>query len=467
MTGAAKTGDTIFALATAPGRAGIAVVRVSGPDAAAALTALAGALPAPRFAARAQFRDPKSGETLDDGLCLWFPAPASFTGEDVAEFHIHGGRAALDGVAAALGRVAGLRPAEPGEFTRRGFENGKMDLTEAEALADLVAAETAAQRRQALRQLDGELGRLFEGWRWGLIRALAHFEAAIDFPEEDLPDDIDIETKHYILGLVDEVSQYLDDNRRGERLRDGVYIAILGAANVGKSSLLNALARRDAAIVSAHAGTTRDVIEVHLDLGGYPVVVADTAGLREAGDEVEREGVARALDRAAHADLRLVVFDAAAHAIDPAAAALLEGAENGALAVVNKIDLVAGAPPGSIGGHPALAISVQTGAGMAELLAAVEARVADLLEGAGAGAALSLTRLRHRKALEDCVAALARAAGGLEQDGPARVDPVPEGSPELVAEDLRLATRALGRITGRVDVEDVLDVIFRDFCIGK
>ena len=481
MTGAAMTGETIFARATAPGRAGMAVIRVSGPAAAAALKALTGTLPAPRYAARARFRDPESGEALDDGLCLWFPAPGSFTGEDVAEFHIHGGRAALTGVAGALGRVAGLRPAEPGEFTRRGFENGKMDLTEAEALADLVDAETTAQRRQALRQLDGELGRLFEGWRDGLVRALAHFEAAIEFPEDELPDNIVTEMRYYILGLCDKISQYLDDNRRGERLRDGVHIAILGPPNVGKSSLLNALARRDAAIVSADAGTTRDVIEVHLDLGGYPVVVADTAGLREAGDEVEREGVARALARAADADLRLVVFDASAPpaaAMDPAAARLLEDTGRAALAVVNKIDLVDGAVARTIAGHQALAISVRTGAGLPELLAAVEARVADLLEGGSAsGGALPLTRLRHRTALEDCVAALARAAHGLEQegleqeglagDGLAQVDPGPEGSPELVAEDLRLATRALGRITGRVDVEDVLDVIFREFCIGK
>ena len=450
------TAGTIFALASAQGRAGVAVIRVSGPDAAAALESLSGNVPPPRHAARARFRDPDSGESLDDGLCLWFPAPASFTGEDVAEFHIHGGRAAIAAMVGALGRLPGLRPAEPGEFTRRGFENGKMDLTEAEALADLVDAETAAQRRQALRQLDGELGRLFEGWRGGLIRALAHLEAAIDFPEEGLPDDLQDEINVYILGLIEELTQYLDDKRRGERLRDGVSIAILGAVNVGKSSLLNAFARRDAAIVSALAGTTRDVIEVHLDLGGYPVVVADTAGLRAVGDEVEREGVARALARAEVADLRLVVFDAGAACADPAAVALLDGDGGAALAVLNKIDLLDAAVPARVGGHQALAISVRTGAGMAELLTAVEARVADLLAGA-AGAAMSLTRLRHRNAIEECLAALRRAAAGIAAAAAA----------ELIAEDTRLAMRALGRITGRVDVEDVLDVIFREFCIGK
>ena len=451
---------TIFALASAPGRAGVAVIRVSGPGAGSALEGLGGAIPKPRHATRARFRDPDTGESLDDGLCLWFPGPASFTGEDVAEFHIHGGRAAIAAMVGALGRVPGLRPAEPGEFTRRGFENGKMDLTEAEALADLVDAETAAQRRQALRQLDGELGRLFEGWRGGLIRALAHLEAAIDFPEEGLPDDLQAEINVYILGLIEELTQYLDDNRRGERLRDGVSIAILGAANVGKSSLLNALARRDAAIVSGLAGTTRDVIEVHLDIGGYPVVVADTAGLREVGDEVEREGVARALARADAADLRLVVFDAGAPSADPAAVALLDGDGHGgggvALAVWNKCDLLDTPPPPRVGGHQALAISVLTGEGMAELLGAVEARVADLLADA-AGAAMSLTRLRHRNALEECRGALGRAAKGIAE----------AAAVELIAEDTRLAMRALGRITGRVDVEDVLDVIFREFCIGK
>ncbi|MBT5050308.1 MAG: tRNA uridine-5-carboxymethylaminomethyl(34) synthesis GTPase MnmE, partial [Rhodospirillaceae bacterium] len=285
------TNDTIFAPATAAGRAGIAVIRISGPAAGQALRDLAGlASPAPRHATRCRLVDPGSGDTLDDGLALWFPAPASFTGEDVVELHVHGGRATVGVVCAALADRKEYRIAEPGEFTRRAFDNGKLDLTEVEGLADLVAAETEAQRKQALRQLDGALGRHCEGWRDQLLRTLALIEADIDFPEEGLPEDLATAIKHNIWELEDNLSQYLDDNRRGERIRDGVFIAILGAPNVGKSSLLNALAQRDAVIVSHTPGTTRDVVEVHLDLSGYAVTLADTAGLREAADHIEQEG---------------------------------------------------------------------------------------------------------------------------------------------------------------------------------
>ena len=269
---------TIFATATAAGRAGLAVVRVSGPGAGDALAALAGETPQARRAVRRRLRHPVSGEALDDALVLWFEGPASFTGEDVAEFHLHGGRAVAAAVLDALAALPGLRPAEPGEFTRRAFDNGKLDLTAVEGLADLVAAETEAQRRQALRQLDGELGRLYDGWRARLLGALAHVEAAIDFPDEDLPPSVVDEANHNILCILDSLTQHLDDTHRGERLRDGVFVAILGAPNVGKSSLLNRLARRDAAIVAQASGTTRDVIEVQMDLGGYPATLADTAG---------------------------------------------------------------------------------------------------------------------------------------------------------------------------------------------
>ena len=248
----------------------------------------------PRQAITARIRAPDSDETIDQGLVLWFPGPHSFTGEDVAEFHVHGGRAVVAALIDALAGLPGLRPAEPGEFTRRAFENGKLDLTQVEGLADLINAETAAQRRQALRQLDGALGALYDDWRERSSRALAHFEAAIDFPDENLPDGVHDVALHNILGIKNAILQHLDDNQRGERLRDGIYVAIVGAPNVGKSSLLNLLVRREAAIVSAVAGTTRDVIEVHLDLAGYPAIVADTAGLRDTGDEIETEGVRRA-----------------------------------------------------------------------------------------------------------------------------------------------------------------------------
>jgi tRNA modification GTPase len=431
---------TIFAPATASGRAGIAIIRISGPRVLDALAALAVAPPAPRHATRARFRDAATGETVDNGLVLFFPGPASVTGEDVAELHLHGSRAVLDAITAVLSRVPGLRLAEPGEFTRRGFEHGKLDLTEAEAIADLVAAETAAQRRQALRQLDGELGRLYGGWARRLLQVIAHLEAAIDFPEEDLPQGLDDGARHEVVELQAAIAEHLADNRAGEILRDGVSIAIVGPPNAGKSSLLNMLARRDVAITSATAGTTRDVIEVRLDLGGYPVVLADTAGLREARDAIEAEGVRRARARADAADLRIVVFDAAR----PEEMASVEGLTEGALLVANKSDLGASAVAGALG------VSVRTGAGIDALLSRLTSLIAERF---AVGDAPMLTRTRHRSALQDCVASLSRSLAA--------------ELPELAAEDIRLAIRALGRITGRVDVEDILDVIFREFCIGK
>jgi tRNA modification GTPase len=439
---------TIFAPATAPGRGGVAIVRVSGPLAGTALTALTGCpLPAPRTAAFVRLAVPETGEFLDQGLVLWFPAPHSFTGEDVAEFHVHGGRAVIAGVIDALAGLAGLRIAEPGEFSRRGFENGKFDLTAAEAIADLVDADTAAQRRQALRQMEGELGRLYDGWRHRLTRALAHLEADIDFPDEDLPEGVAGMVRPELEALAREIAVHLNDNRRGERLRDGIHIAIVGAPNAGKSSLLNLLARREAAIVSERAGTTRDVVEVHLDLGGFPVVLADTAGLREAADEIESEGIRRALDRAANADLKLAVFDATS--LPEVDAQTLGVVDDQTLVVLNKVDRAAGLVK-EIGARPAMPVSARTGEGLPGLLLALTKAVQHRFE---APSVPALTRARHRGALEECAASLQRAMGAV--------------LPELAAEDVRLASRALGRITGRVDVEDLLDVIFRDFCIGK
>jgi len=438
--------QTIFALASGRGRAGVAVVRVSGPDAGAAVTRLAGRLPAPRRASLSTITD-GTGEILDEGLVLWFPAPASFTGEEVAELHVHGGRAVVDAVLEALGRCPGLRPAEPGEFSRRAFANGKIDLTAAEGLADLVEAETAAQRRQALRQMQGGLARLYDGWRSRLVGALAHVEAIIDFADEDIPLGLEAGVHEALLLLAAEIVAHLDDGRRGERLRNGVEVAIVGPPNAGKSSLLNALAGRAAAIVSPHPGTTRDVIEVALDVGGYPVVLADTAGVREGRDEIECEGVARALQRAEAADLRLVVLDGARWpAIDPATVALADG---DSLLVLNKADLLPPAPAPDDGDAP-LRVSALTGEGMPRLVVALEEAVATRFDTAAAPA---LTRLRHRAALEACLDAIRHA----------EVAP----SVELLAEDLRAAATGLGRITGRIDVEQVLDVIFRDFCIGK
>lgn len=444
---------TIYALGTpTPSRAhpgAISVIRLSGPRAAEALIALTGrdTLPEPRRMVLRTLRDPSSGEAIDRGLVVRFEAPNSETGEPMAELHLHGGRAVVGAALDAIGRLGFCRLAEPGEFTRRAFEHGKLDLTEAEGIADLVAAETAAQRRQALQQMDGALHRLYETWRRAGLRALAHLEAAIDFPDEDLPSGLADEVRTAIAALQTEISTHLAD-RRGERLRDGLSIAIIGPPNAGKSSLLNLLARRDAAIVSETAGTTRDVIEVHLDLGGWPVVLADTAGLRASPDAIEQEGVRRAKARAAAADLRLLVLDASGDwraERDMLIAATENWNPAFDIVVVNKTDLM------SVESPEIIQLSANSGAGLPGLLARLERSAGELMqEGAGV---VPLTRARHREALMECQAALGRALLAPEV--------------ALAAEDLRLALRAIGRITGTVRIDELLDVIFRDFCIGK
>jgi tRNA modification GTPase len=418
-------------------------LRISGPDARRAVLSFTGGLPPPRVAQRRRLVDPQSGDALDDGLVLWFPAPRSATGEDVAELHLHGSRAVLAAVMQALARL-GLRLAEPGEFTRRAFLNGKLDLLQAEAIADLAAAETEAQRRQAMRQLGGELGDVYRGWRDRLTRILAHLEAAIDFPDEELPPEIEDRILGETEGLAAEIERHLADGHRGERLRDGIDVAIVGPPNAGKSSLLNRIARRDVAITSPVPGTTRDVIEVAIDLGGYPVVLADTAGLRDSADPIEQEGKRRAVQRAEHAEIRLFVFDIA-HPADAAGAMAWPGADT--ILVANKIDLVQ-APDTDLS-LEALPVSALTGEGIDRLLTVLGERVAQTYR----IETPVLTRARHRQALEEAAASLRRSLSAT--------------LPELRAEDLRLALRSLGRITGAVDVEDLLDVIFRDFCIGK
>jgi tRNA modification GTPase len=434
-------GETLFALASAPGRAAIAVWRLSGPDVATAIRALTGrAPPAPRRAALRTLNDPATGSAIDQALVLWFPGPSSFTGEDSAELHSHGGRAVAEAIGAALCRLPGLRQAEPGEFSRRAFVNGKLDLTEAEAIADLAAAETEAQRRQALAQAGGALSTLYDGWRAELIRLRAHLEADIEFPDEDIGDPV-AQLSGQLNSLRSDIAAHLADARRGERLRDGVTIAVVGAPNAGKSSLVNSLARRDVAIVSPEAGTTRDAIEVHLDLGGYPVILVDTAGLRETEGAVEAQGIARTRVRAGAADLVLALF-AAGTGRDSETLALLDGR---GVVVLSKSDL-------GDTGRPAhdIAISAKTGAGIDALLRILTDRVGELLADRGAPPP---TRARHREALTRCLAALTAAQSA--------------ELPELAAEDLRSAADELGRITGRIDIEDMLDAIFRDFCIGK
>jgi tRNA modification GTPase len=446
---------TIFALSSGRPPAAIAVVRVSGPQAGAALKALIGRVPEPRTARLARVRDPGTGEVIDEALALWFPAPHSETGEDVAELQLHGGHAVIAGVLEALGKIEGCRLAEAGEFTRRAFENGRLDLTEVEGLADLIAAETPAQRRQAFRQLKGLIGDRAEGWRRRLIEALALVEARIDFSDEaDVPEDLVGPALRAARQLRDDMAAALADGGRGERLREGLVVAIAGPPNAGKSTLLNRLARREAAIVSPHPGTTRDVIEVHLDLGGYPVTLLDTAGIRESDDPVEQEGVRRARARAADADLVLWVSDLSA-AGGSASEPDLKPSDAKVWGVENKIDR---APPkneswSSKVVSQSFAISAIEGTGVDGLIAALTDYAKQYF---AQTEATIVTRARHRQALEETVAALNRALGQTEG-----------GREELIAEELRSAATTLGRLVGRVDVEDILDVIFRDFCIGK
>ncbi len=530
---------TIFALSSGRPPAAIAVIRISGPRAGAALEALGVKIPEPRKAALARIRD-ADNEIIDEALVLWFPAPHSETGEDVAELQLHGGRAVIAATLDSLGRIDGLRMAEPGEFTRRAFENGKLDLTAVEGLADLVAAETAGQRRQAFRQMKGLLGNRAETWRQRLIQALALVEAGIDFSDEgdvqnSAHDNLVAPALAIARELADEIAGALADGGRGERLREGLVVAIAGPPNAGKSTLLNRLAQREAAIVSPYAGTTRDVIEVHLELAGMPVTLLDTAGIRETDDPVELEGVRRARERAAGADLVLWVVDASA--VDPpdvhrSGPLSTDGpvADSGDAPpapappplwlVRNKVDLIqidrtkseslkqrdsnsesyarfnkplkdivnskltdrseeklrTNAPLKNVVNQRLIRksesvsanndvefnISATSGQGFELLLSAL----ADHAQGFMAGAELSLvTRARHREVLGETLAALRRALEAAPGGALAgRQEPLSE---DLLAEELRIAARALGRLTGRVDVEDILDVIFRDFCIGK
>jgi tRNA modification GTPase len=442
--------ETIFALASGAGRAGVAVLRLSGAAVPRVLAAMAGAVPEARRASLRTLRHPVTGEALDRALVIRFAAPASYTGEEAAEFHLHGGRAVIEAVAAALLACGpGVRPAEPGEFTRRAFLNGKLDLTAAEGIADLVAAETEAQRRQALAQAEGGLAALVGGWALRLTRALALAEAAIDFSDDGVGEAAEREGLAVASEVAGEMVGALAGAGRAARVREGFRVAIIGAPNAGKSRLLNRLAGREAAIVSSRAGTTRDVIEVRMDLGGHAVTLADMAGLREAVDELEAEGVRRALAWAGEADVRLAVFDGASAAPDAATlAALGEGAAPW-LGVASKADIDRAL--GEAGGRALTPVSAVTGEGIEALVTGLIAAIGALAAGAGGGA--GLTRARHRAAVEEAVVALGRAAGA--------------SLPELRAEELRVALRAIGRLTGRVDVEDLLDLVFGTFCIGK
>lgn len=420
-------------MASGAGRSAIAVLRISGPASRDLIAHLCRAVPMPRRASVRRLRD-AGGAELDRAVVLWLPGPDSYTGEDSAELHLHGGTAVLEGVAAALVAL-GARPAEAGEFTRRAFLNGRLDLLEAEAVADLVAAESSAQREQALRQLRGELGSLYKGWAERLRRLMAHQEALIDFPDEEIPPEVDASLATGIAHLAAEIGTHLADGRRGERVREGLNLVVVGPPNVGKSSIINALAGRDVAIVSEQPGTTRDALETGVVLAGVPATLVDTAGLRDAADPVEAEGVRRARARMESADLSLAVEARDAPRVHVAGRVLR---------IMNKIDLGGTVPDDAIG------VSALTGEGMARLRARLEEQAAELTASAGPP---PLTRHRHRAALAEAETRL-RAA-------------LHAPLPELRAEDLRLALRAFGRVTGVVGVEDILDTLFGSFCIGK
>lgn len=430
-------GDTVFALATPPGRGAIAVVRLSGPGTRQALAAIGASSPRPRVATLRSLAH--AGAHLDQALVLWFPAPASYTGEDVAELHLHGGRAVVEGVLTALGDL-GLRPAEPGEFTRRAFENGRMDLAQAEAVADLIDAESAAQSRQALGQLGGALSAVYAGFRQDLLQALALVEAEIDFPDEEVPDGLARSAGPILDRLADDLRRALSRADRGERVREGYRVVLIGETNAGKSSLFNALVAREAAIVTPIPGTTRDVLDAQLIIDGYAVTLSDTAGLRESKDPVEAEGVRRARARAYAADLRLWVRAPG----DPEGeAAVFVRSDD--LTVWTKSDLGPGEPG-------ALSVSTRTGAGLDRLHAALADRLRHDLSGADFPA---VTRARHRRRLTEALDAVVDGRVALET------------SPEMAGDDLRRAASALAQVTGAIGVEDVLGEVFSTFCIGK
>ncbi len=442
--------DTIFALATAPGRAAVAVVRLSGPASGGVLQSLTGkAVPAARRASLRRLMA-KGGRVLDEALVIWTPGPGSYTGEDAAELHLHGGPAIVEGVIQALHDL-GLRLAEPGEFTRRAFENGKLDLAQAEAVADLVDAETEGQARQALGQLGGALSQRYEAWRGQLVQALAMLEAAVDFPDEELPADVADRARPPLEALLAEISEALADEGRGRRVREGFRVALIGAPNAGKSSLLNALAGRDAAIVTATPGTTRDVIEIPMVLGGYKVLLADTAGVRDTEEAIEAEGVRRARAWAEGADLRLWAVDQSASGDWRQAYGL---ARPGDLLLLTKADLPPGADRSDVlaVGLESLVISTLAPRDIQKVREALEQRVVAAL---GSGDAPLATRIRHGESLREAQLRLSRALDALEP------------AVELAAEDVRLAARALARVTGRIGAEDILDVVFSSFCIGK
>ena len=442
---------TIYALSSGPGISGVAVVRVSGKETAEVVKKLTGKeLPSPRVATLKKFNKIDTNELIDEGVIIWFPGPNSYTGEDLAEFHVHGSRAVVSALHSSISKIKNCRLAEPGEFTKIAFQNGKINLLKAESIADLVSSETEIQRKQAIKIMSGKSSDQFNSWREKLLKILSHIEAKIDFPDEDLPKDILSEIQKTSDQISSEIKKILDDQKVGERIREGFKIAIVGPINAGKSSLLNYLSKRDVAIVSEIAGTTRDVIETHLNLDGYPVVVSDTAGIRDSKNEIEKKGIKLALNRAEDADLKLVIIDA--KNVD-FTGVLKDLVDENAILVVNKSDLLNGKLNEKLKKHDHILISIKNNSNLDKLILKIKSKLENKFLSHGD---ILITRERHRQHLEQCINHLQnfKSKNGSEEF-------------DKAAEDLRLATRHLGMIVGKVDVEEILGSIFNDFCIGK
>jgi len=442
---------TIYALSTGPGISGIAVIRVSGKNTAEVIKKLTGSkLPVPRVATLKKFNKNGGKELIDEGVIIWFPAPNSYTGENLAEFHVHGSRAVINAMHSAISKIKNCRLAEPGEFTKRAFQNGKINLLKAESIADLISSETEIQRKQALKIMSGKSADKFNSWREKLLKILSHVEAKIDFPDEGLPKKIITEVQKTSNTVLTEIKKTLDDQNVGERIREGFKIAIIGPPNSGKSSLLNYLSKRDAAIVSEIAGTTRDVIETHLNLDGYPVIVSDTAGIRSSKNEIEKKGIKIALNRAEDADLKLVIVSVKSVDFTKVLKNLL--AKN-AILVVNKSDLIKGKLNSKFKKYENVLISIKKDSNLNKLITKIKSKLKNKFTTAED---ILITRERHRQNLKNCAQHLEKFQKKKSaQDF------------DKAAEDLRLATRHLGMIVGKVDVEELLGSIFNDFCIGK
>ena len=444
--------QTIYALSTVYGKSGVAVVRVSGDNALEAIRLMTDIKVEnikPRYAYFCRLQSALDGRLLDKCLVLYFRGPNSFNGEDIVEFQIHGSRAVISGVLDSLASIKDFRLAEPGEFSKRAFYHGKMDLTEAEGLADLIDAETTEQQKYAIRQMDGELKELYSGWRNELVKVLAHLEAFIDFPDEDIPSSIMSDMKNTVFKVENSIVEHLKCDNIGERLREGFRVVIVGPPNAGKSSLLNAVAKREAVIVSDIAGTTRDAIDIHLDLGGYPVMFTDTAGLREAEEEIEKKGIALAYEKIKNADLVICLFDASKDSVQ-IFDNLKKSLKDNTLFIANKCDKLTFEQCSELQKSGCICISAKEKQGVEAVLFAVSEQIKQRFT---SNSNLLITRKRYREALQDVVENLENFSFDKEI--------------ELTAEDIRLAARALGKITGQVEVDEILDRIFGDFCIGK